>query len=123
MTPAARLQATIESLNEIEEGVGPANRFVSQYLRKRRYIGAKDRTAIRNNVFSIIRGQFRLDFQIRNAGGHPSPRCRTIANTLLGGNSLDEIALLYIGNRCSPSKLTEPEKLLLTLIKVLKVPL
>lgn len=122
MTPAARLQATIESLNEIEEGVGPANRVVSQYLRKRRYIGAKDRTAIRNNVFSIIRGQFRLDFQIRNAGGHPSPRCRTIANILLGGNSLDEAALLCTGGRYSPVKLTESEKIWLsTLTKIPKI--
>ena len=123
MTPAARLQATIESLSDLEESGNPARHIVSRYLRKRRYIGAKDRSAIRNTVFGIIRDQFHLDLQISNAGAKPSPRSRALANILIGGNSLDEIALLYVGNRCSPSKLTELEKLLLTLTKVLKISL
>ena len=123
MTPAARLQATIESLRDLEESGNPASHIVSRYLRKRRYIGAKDRSTIRNSAFDIIRDQFHLDLQIRNAGAKPTPRSRALANILIGGNSLDEIALLYVGNRCSPSKLTELEKLLLTLTKVLKISL
>ena len=122
MTPAARLQATIESLSDLEESGNPARHIVSRYLRKRRYIGAKDRSAIRNTVFGIIRDQFHLDLQISNAGAKPSPRSRALANILIGGNSLDEIALLCTGHQYSPPKLTEPEKIwLLTLTKISKV--
>ena len=99
MTPAARLQATIESLSDLEESGNPARHIVSQYLRKRRYIGAKDRSAIKNTVFGIIRDQLHLDLQICNAGAKPSPRSRALANILIGGNSLDEIALLCTGHQ------------------------
>ena len=122
MTPAARLQATIESLSDLEESGNPASHIVSRYLRKRRYIGAKDRSTIRNSAFDIIRDQFHLDLQIRNAGAKPTPRSRALANILIGGNSLDEIALLCTGHRYSPPKLTEPERIwLLTLTKISKV--
>lgn len=46
MTPAARLQAVIDLLTEIDETPRPADAVMSAYFRNRRYIGSKDRTAI-----------------------------------------------------------------------------
>jgi 16S rRNA (cytosine967-C5)-methyltransferase len=59
MTPAARLQAAIEVLNEViasarDEGP-PADTIVTRYFKHRRYAGSKDRAAVRELVFRAIR--------------------------------------------------------------------
>ena len=59
MTPAARLQAAIEILDEViasAEGDGPpADALVTRYFKARRYAGSKDRRAVRDLVFRAIR--------------------------------------------------------------------
>ena len=59
MTPAARLQAAIEILDEViasarDEGP-PADAIVTRYFKHRRYAGSKDRRAVRELVFRAIR--------------------------------------------------------------------
>jgi 16S rRNA (cytosine967-C5)-methyltransferase len=59
MTPAARLQAAIEVLDEtiasaIDDG-SPADAIVTRYFKIRRYAGSKDRRAVRELVFRAIR--------------------------------------------------------------------
>jgi len=59
MTPAARLQAAIEILDEViasarNEGP-PADAIVTRYFKQRRYAGSKDRRAVRELVFSAVR--------------------------------------------------------------------
>jgi 16S rRNA (cytosine967-C5)-methyltransferase len=59
MTPAARVQAAIEVLDEVissarEEGP-PADTLVTRYFKQRRYAGSKDRRAVRELVFKAIR--------------------------------------------------------------------
>ena len=109
MTPAARLQATIEVLCDLEGTHGPARHIISRYLRRRRYIGAKDRRYIRNNFFNIIRDQLRLDWKIRKTGAEASPRSRVLANALLTDTSLDDIMLACSGTRYSPQTLNVDE--------------
>ena len=59
MTPAARLQAAIEVLDEVigstVEGGQPADSIVTRYFNQRRYAGSGDRRAIRELVFRAIR--------------------------------------------------------------------
>ena len=59
MTPAARLQAAIEVLDEViasaQEDGPPADSIVTRYFKHRRYAGAKDRRAVRELVFRAIR--------------------------------------------------------------------
>jgi 16S rRNA (cytosine967-C5)-methyltransferase len=59
MTPAARLQAAIEVLDEIIvatwENGPPADMIVTRYFKQRRYAGSKDRRAVRELVFRAIR--------------------------------------------------------------------
>ena len=59
MTPAARLQAAIEVLDEViasAQGNGPsADTIVTRYFKTRRYAGSKDRRAVRELVFRAIR--------------------------------------------------------------------
>src|SRR5438270_11061500 len=59
MTPAARLQAAIEILDEVIESARddgpPADSIVTRYFKQRRYAGSKDRRAVRELAFQAIR--------------------------------------------------------------------
>ena len=59
MTPAARVQAAIEILDEVIASVAedgpPADVVVTRYFKVRRYAGSKDRRAVRELVFQAIR--------------------------------------------------------------------
>lgn len=59
MTPAARLQAAIEVLDEVivsaRDDGPPADMIVTRYFKTRRYAGSKDRRAVRELVFRAIR--------------------------------------------------------------------
>ena len=59
MTPAARLQAAIEILNEVIASAlndgPPADSIVTRYFKTRRYAGSKDRRAVRELAFRAIR--------------------------------------------------------------------
>jgi 16S rRNA (cytosine967-C5)-methyltransferase len=59
MTPAARLQAAIEVLDEViasaRDDGPPADAIVTRYFKNRRYAGSKDRRAVRELVFRGIR--------------------------------------------------------------------
>src|SRR4249919_3046491 len=59
MTPAARVQAAIEILDEViaaaREDGPPADSIVQRYFKTRRYAGSKDRRAVRELVFRAIR--------------------------------------------------------------------
>ena len=59
MTPAARLQAAIEVLDEVIASARndgpPADTIVTRYFKQRRYAGSGDRRAVRELVFRAIR--------------------------------------------------------------------
>ena len=59
MTPAARVQAAIELLDQIIEAArgkgAPADRLIADYFKARRYAGSKDRRAVRELVYQAVR--------------------------------------------------------------------
>lgn len=59
MTPAARLQAALEILDEViassRDDGPPADAIVTRYFKHRRYAGSKDRRAVRELVFRAVR--------------------------------------------------------------------
>jgi 16S rRNA (cytosine967-C5)-methyltransferase len=59
MTPAARLQAASEILDEVivsaRDNGPPADVIVTRYFKQRRYAGSKDRRSVRELVFRAIR--------------------------------------------------------------------
>ena len=68
MTPAARLAATIALLAEIETSPRPADQVASFYFKGRRYIGAKDRRAVAESVWRVLRRRARLDWWLGTIG-------------------------------------------------------
>jgi 16S rRNA (cytosine967-C5)-methyltransferase len=59
MTPAARLQAAIEIVDQViisaRDDGPPADSIVTHYFKQRRYAGSKDRRAVRELVFRALR--------------------------------------------------------------------
>lgn len=59
MTPSARVQAAIEILDEViaaaRDDGPPADVIVQRYFKTRRYAGSKDRRAVRELVYRVIR--------------------------------------------------------------------
>ena len=66
MTPAARVKAAIDLLDQIIEAArrngAPADRLITEGFRQRRYAGSKDRRAIRELVYGAIRACGALDY-------------------------------------------------------------
>ncbi|WP_425044246.1 RsmB/NOP family class I SAM-dependent RNA methyltransferase [Primorskyibacter sp. S87] len=54
MTPAARIQAAIEILDQILSGK-PAEQALTGWARRSRFAGSKDRAAVRDHVFDALR--------------------------------------------------------------------
>lgn len=101
MTPAARVQTSIELLDAIIEAArskgAPADRILADWFRNNRFAGSKDRRAIRELVFAAIR-----------ACG-PVPETGRAAILRLA--EVDEsIALLFDGSNYGPPAVAEGEQ-------------
>jgi 16S rRNA (cytosine967-C5)-methyltransferase len=71
MTPAARLQAAIEVVDEViasaRDDGPPADAIVTRYFKQRRYAGSGDRRAVRELVFRAIRRSAAIPVNGRSA--------------------------------------------------------
>jgi 16S rRNA (cytosine967-C5)-methyltransferase len=106
MTPAARLQATIEILGELEGTSAPADRFIREWFRRRRYAGAKDRANVAERVFSILRHRESLAWRIQSA----APRALALASVLAETGNMAEMENLFSGAGYGPAPLGDDER-------------
>ena len=112
MQPAARLQAVIEILEDVEIGIAqsgvPADVAVANYTRTRRYIGSKDRRAITEMVYTIIRQRGRHAWRLAQAGMQLTGRNLMISHAGLN----DQQLLGHFGSGVvhAPAATTESEK-------------
>ena len=90
MTPEGRLAAVIELLAEIERQDRPADAVAGAFLKARRYIGAKDRRAIADRLWGILRRRARLDWLLASCRVESSPRRRLLADLTIGDRLLPE---------------------------------
>ncbi len=56
MTPAARVQAAIEVLDDVLTGT-PAEKCLTNWARRSRFAGSKDRRAVRDHVYEALRSR------------------------------------------------------------------
>jgi 16S rRNA (cytosine967-C5)-methyltransferase len=103
MTPSARLQAAIEILENLEATAQPADRFLRDWFRARRYAGAKDRAAIAERVYAVLR--HRASYAWRMGEG---ARASVIASLLADG--AEAIDALFSGQAYGPAPLSEAER-------------
>jgi 16S rRNA (cytosine967-C5)-methyltransferase len=85
MTPGARLQAAIELIEAISAQRGAADDIVGTYFRRHRFAGSKDRAAISEHIFGVLRRRAAIDWWIARLGQGraPTPRLRVFAAMLL----------------------------------------
>lgn len=115
MTPAARIQAQIEVLGSILSGRAPADRVLGDYLRARRYVGSKDRRAIQDAVYGVLRNFAKLTWWCVR-GGRDAPDARALvlaAQALLERREAAQAAALFDGGNYHPAPLAEAETAML----------
>jgi 16S rRNA (cytosine967-C5)-methyltransferase len=113
VTPGACVEAAIGLLATIDEGRQPADDIVGGYFRRHRFAGVKDRGAISEHVFAVLRHRASLDWWIAREGRGlaADSRRRTLAALLLiEGWPPARIAKEFDGDRFRPARLDESER-------------
>lgn len=101
MTPTARLSAAIALLDQILAG-DPAERALTRWARASRFAGSKDRAAVRDIVFDVLRRKRSL----AHLAGVMTGRGLVMAQQFSSGAVLEE---LFGDFRFAPEAVTEPE--------------
>jgi 16S rRNA (cytosine967-C5)-methyltransferase len=111
LTPGAQVAAAIDILAAIDTGERPADEVAADYLRRRRYIGAKDRAHIAGHVYSVLRHRTALDWWIGRHAVDIGPRSRVLAALVLTeGWRPDAVAKSCDGDRFRPARLNRSEE-------------
>ncbi len=106
MTPAARLAAAIEVLDQVAAERGPAEAVLKRWGKAHRFAGSKDRKALAEIVYSALRGRARSTFRMQSDGGRA-----LVLGALRWGDSLApcEIQALFSGVGHAPAPLSAEE--------------
>ena len=107
MTPAARLAAAIEVLDEIGAGSTPADEVLRAWGRAHRFAGAKDRRAIGERVYAVLRARTRLSWAI---GGESGRDLVLAALSQDDGLDVTAIEALFDGDGHAPPPLSPEER-------------
>jgi 16S rRNA (cytosine967-C5)-methyltransferase len=110
MTPAARISAAIEVLDDIIQRRRPAADALKDWGLSRRFAGSKDRAAIATLVYDALRRKASSGF----AMGADTPRSLVLGMLVgLRGLSMEEVAGLCSGENHAPAPLVEQEAIAL----------
>ncbi|MBX9574291.1 MAG: RsmB/NOP family class I SAM-dependent RNA methyltransferase [Caulobacteraceae bacterium] len=108
MTPSARLAAAASVLDSIAQGRQPAEAVLKAWGAANRYAGSKDRRAIADRVYKVLRARGRLSWIM---GGREDGRALVIGSlAALDGLSLEEIEALHSGDGYGPRPLSKQER-------------
>lgn len=118
MKDSARLQSAIEVLKTHEEQQKPLDQICHTYFKERRYIGSKDRQAISQYVYGVMRRRASCDWWALERGSSPlimSPleasRIRILAYLWLHEKMpREKFGILFSGEKYAPPMLNDNEK-------------
>ena len=102
MTPSARLQAAIDIVCELQTSAAPADRFLRDWARAHRFAGSKDRAAIAERVYDVLRHRFSYAWRMRG----DDPRRLVIASL---ATDHTEVGALFDGSPYGPAPLSSDE--------------
>src|SRR3979490_751296 len=105
MTPAARLQAAVEILDALGATARPADGYLRDWFRARRYAGSKDRAAVAERVYDVLRR--RMSFSWRMG---PDARSLVLASLRAEGHTPDAIETWFSGAEYAPARMSEEER-------------
>ena len=105
MTPAARLDASISLLAEIEAGGRrPADAIANDFFRARRFIGSADRRAVSDRVWRILRARKKIGWWLDHVGLPQTPALAVAASLLMDGWTYEGLIQAYSGGQYAPGK-------------------
>lgn len=108
MTPAARLAAAASVLDSIAQGRASAEVVIKAWGAANRYAGSKDRRAVAERVYQVLRSRGRL---VTAMGGREDGRALVVgALAFLDSLSLEEIEALHSGEGYGPRPLSKQER-------------
>jgi len=114
MTPGARIQAAIELLDVIAAGKGAADDIVGNYFRRHRFAGVKDRGAISEHIYAVLRQRAVLDWWLERLGrgalAIDARRRLLAALVLVQGWAPAQIERACDGDRFRPGRLATAER-------------
>jgi 16S rRNA (cytosine967-C5)-methyltransferase len=111
MKPASRINSTIEILDSTHRARVPLDKCVGDYMRVRRYIGAKDRSNIAERVYDMTRAHARIGWWLDQTKAEDNARNRVLAWVALGeGADEKRIGELFDGTQYAPDTLNETER-------------
>jgi len=114
MTPSAQLQAVIDLLETVARADRPADGVVSAWFKARRYVGAKDRRAIAERLYGILRRRARLDWWLERVSFPVTARNRLLADLAIRERAMPEALLPLFGQEAhSPEPLSSGERRLI----------
>ncbi|MBI1326807.1 MAG: methyltransferase domain-containing protein [Alphaproteobacteria bacterium] len=113
MTPSARMQTVIDILERLENSRIPMDSTIGDFMRFRKYIGAKDRAWIVETVYGIVRHKARIAYILEKAGAEDAPRNKALVYLAVfretKNDSLDEF---FTGGKYGAPELTDEERAL-----------
>lgn len=114
MQQYAQTQAAIDILGEAEEISRPVDRVMAYYFKNNRYIGSKDKKAVAQQVYGVLRHQGLIDWGLQQVNLPTTARLRVAAYIALDGADLDAA---FNGEKFAPKKLTPQEQRLFNIQK------
>lgn len=122
MTPAARTQATIELLEHLQsiwraDRRAPVDGLMAAYFKNRRYIGSKDRGAISDLLYFVLRFGGTIEWHIEQCDRSVNPRRVVMVGLLFFGEkplSREQVVDRFNGMQYSPAPLNDAEHLILS---------
>ena len=111
MKPQARIQATIEIFEKIEENTRvPMDTVVGDYMRNRRYIGSKDRSNVAERIYEVMRRYARLNWWLECSGAEKTARNTVIVYlALCEGADLKRFKDMFDGSKYAPEMLSDED--------------
>ena len=110
MIPSARINATIEILEKAKHENSNIDKVLLAYFRKRRFAGSKDRSAINEQVYNVIRNRLKIDWWLKRVNTNGHPRSQVLAELAFFNQiSADEVGNLFNGEKYAPNPLSELE--------------
>ncbi len=106
MTPAARLAAAIEVLDEIARHRTPADATLKAWGKAHRFAGSKDRRAIAERVYGVLRARGRLAWIMRDDTGRALVLAALVHHD---GLTVNEVGALFTGEGYGARPLSEDE--------------
>jgi 16S rRNA (cytosine967-C5)-methyltransferase len=113
MKQGAQIQTAIEILDIISAAKIPMDNIIRDYMSGRRYIGSKDRKAIVELVYNVMRATARLGWWLEKIQHEDTARARVVTFLLLDGMSAHNVRIRFTGEKYCPAVLTDAEEKLL----------